>query len=305
MLEGLFAVQFERQDAPELTEGEREKTEEEIRLINIINEATNEILESFGVKPLNLETKHIHIIQEKNWYETGSWEEGREGGRYYPEYQGIRLLEQKNELVLASNLFHEMMHAKSFQFYRAAVTEGELVLFQNIGLDRWRSSDKRHIFHNLDEAAIEELAKQFFLKTDDPLLTSLRQETNATLDKVSISPEERTNILSARITGQKTLPDGRIRFSLTVENFAYSEQRNILNSLIGKLWHHYPDTYSHREDIFNLFTRAQVTGSFAPLGRLIDDAFGRGTFKKLAELDEKLYEGLDALKTFVEGLPER
>jgi hypothetical protein len=71
--------------------------------------------------------------------------------------------------------------------------------------------------------------------------------------------------------------------------------------LLDKLYEKNTDQFSNREEVFNVFAKAMLTGNILPLGRLVDGTFGRGTLRKIGELDHDV----QALEEFVESLDNR
>lgn len=68
---------------------------------------------------------------------------------------------------------------------------------------------------------------------------------------------------------------------------SYKQERGILNTLIDKIFNKNQEKFKEREDVFEIFAKAMLTGNILPIGRLIDETFGRGTFKKYGDLDKR------------------
>ena len=84
--------------------------------------------------------------------------------------------------------------------------------------------------------------------------------------------------------------------------YSYEETRAILNALIDKIAAQNSQGFPDREQVFDVFAQAKLSGRILELGRLTDSTFGAGTFRKIGELDHDL----PALKRFIEklGKPE-
>jgi hypothetical protein len=82
------------------------------------------------------------------------------------------------------------------------------------------------------------------------------------------------------------------------QEMVYPQERKIFNILLDKLYQKNTDRFSNREEVFAIFTKAKLTGNILPLGRLVDETFGRGTLRRLGELDHDT----QVLEEFVESL---
>ena len=114
-----------------------------------------------------------------------------------------------------------------------------------------------------------------------------------------MDPKERKKIQDI-ILWQTTpfyLPDGRIKYKSEFDSFDLPKEREILNNLIEKLYFKNKDKFKNEEEVFDLFAKSVFTGKLS-WGRLVNKTFGKGTFKKLTELDENV----EKLEEFVNDL---
>ena len=58
---------FDNQIFEDLKGKEREKTPEELEIILLVNEATNEIRQKYGLSDFDVPSKNIHILLEEEW----------------------------------------------------------------------------------------------------------------------------------------------------------------------------------------------------------------------------------------------
>lgn len=236
---------------------EREKTKEEIEMISMANVLTNETRRKYGLDDFNIPPENIHIIKKEYWNKVEK--NSNLVGHYTPISQDIDILEDNLKMNFMHNLIHELLHFKSYQALRISNDE-----FSNIEIFRAglvvnkleKKGGSRKIFSNLNEAVTEETTRRFVIN---------------------------------RIVKYKP-----VLFKEEIENkvasiyFYYKEQRLILSSLIYKIKQKNEDKFQNREEIFDIFEGAMITGRLGELKRLIDNTFGAGTFKKLAELDQDL-----------------
>jgi len=82
------------------------------------------------------------------------------------------------------------------------------------------------------------------------------------------------------------------------KEMVYPQERKVFNILTDKLYTKNADQFSNREEVFTVFAKAMLTGNILPVGRLVDRTFGRGTLRRIGELDHDT----QALKEFVGSL---
>ncbi len=152
------------------------------------------------------------------------------------------------------------------------------------------------VFQNLDEAIVEILAIDFvkkkvslnpFFRKDVPLLMGPERDE-------TLSDFEEDGYIVGRYfnTKGKCIEEKMM--------FPYPVQRKALVALITKI-------AEKREmkayDVFKVFCSAMCSGNIIPLGRLIDNTFGVGTFRALASVDNALTDAAaKRLKQFIDHL---
>ena len=160
-----------------------------------------------------------------------------------------------------------------------------------------RDGEKEY-FRNLTDAVTQELAKRFYFETvrDNPLF---KKET-ATVEKI------REGFLRAAKTEKdknramevfQMRPGERPGFLESVP-FPYKRERDMLNSLLNKLYQKNQDKFKDKEEVFDVFAKSMLDGNLLPVGKLVDRTLGKGTFRKIGELDNDI----EKQKEFVETL---
>lgn len=61
----------------------------------------------------------------------------------------------------------------------------------------------------------------------------------------------------------------------------------ICNSLIDDLYNKNAGSFASREEVFNLFARAVMTGRLLSVARLLEKTYGKGSFRELGEKTQK------------------
>lgn len=80
-----------------------------------------------------------------------------------------------------------------------------------------------------------------------------------------------------------TQPEGPPTMQLA--GFVYPKERLQFDELIDKIYekNREDEDFKDREEVFNLFARATMSGRLLTLVRLIEKTFGKGAFRKLGE----------------------
>nr|MBP6931736.1 hypothetical protein [Candidatus Paceibacterota bacterium] len=72
---------------------------------------------------------------------------------------------------------------------------------------------------------------------------------------------------------------------INTERFTYKQERKFLHTLVDKIFQKNFDKFQDKEEVFDMFFKGMITGNILPIGRLVDETFGAGTFRKIGELD--------------------
>lgn len=288
---------FDNQIFEELKGKEREKTPEELKIISLANEATNEIRQKYGLENFDIPPENIHVINEE------SWPKNRGTAFYNSALQSIASREQPSNITFMKKIFHEMLHFKSYNALQVTGGENPELDEYRVGLTVHTRDGKRMNFVNLNEAVTEEMTKRFTLKLLDNVLFA--EEVKRTKDLVTRYPRAITgsgeplfddDTFYAEVESRKSWGEAvgrlfgaqeKIR-KITTEGFTYQSERRILNTLIDKILESNPEKFQDREEVFEVFTKGMMTGNILSVGRLIEKTFGSGTFRRIGELDQDI-----------------
>lgn len=278
---------------------EKEKTPEEENMIVRMNDAMQEFLNRYAVEAIEIPSNNIHILDQAKI----SPEElldiqkrfGTENGFYSARKQGVAILKEYKEgkkLSFLQTLAHEMLHLEGFYSYQKSSPEAAdfslrkglahvNVNIRRSGFSIGTRNGERLLFNNLDEAVITELAIRFervYFDQWPELEAELRARDEyvrhvAERDRV---PAEKMREEVARLKGDASSGYEGVRYS-------YPEARAKFNSLVDKLYEKNKSEYTSREQIFDLFVKATMTGKLLPVARLIEKTFGKGSFRMIGE----------------------
>jgi hypothetical protein len=227
--------------------------------------------------------------------------------------------EQQSNMAFLMIAMHELLHFKSYNALQVVLEgKGKIGVYRS-GL-RVQSRDGKTLYLNgIDEAVTEELSQRLIQKfSGQPFFAKEKEQTRNVIaqypralrspGEMLFTPDVYYAQLNERSKGKKWLKAmGRIfgfkefikeEPDILCQEMVYPQERKIFNILLDKLYQKNADQFSNREEVFNIFTKAKLTGNLLPLGRLVDETFGRGTLRKLGELDHDTL----ALEEFVESL---
>jgi len=288
---------FDDQIFEELKGKEREKTPEEVQIIALANQATNEIRKRYGLENFDIPPENMHIIAEE------IWQKEKSDAFFNSTVQGIAIREQPAKIVFMKKIFHEMLHFKSYNALQITTGESPELDEYRVGLTVHMRDGKKTYFVNLNEAVTEEMTKIFATKIfNDPLFT---EDLNRTEDIMTRYPRATadsdkslfdSDTFYAEVEGKKTRNGSSDRLfgaqekpkKIFIISFAYQQERRILNKLIDKLFEKNPKKFQNREEIFEVFAKGMMTGNILPVGRLIEKTFGHGTLRRIGETDHNI-----------------
>ena len=298
-------------------EYEIKKLPEDIEFIQKIESAIDEIILRYEGKPKPLPLDNICILQPGGVLKITDGE--LSGGIHQPIPQKIGVEKGKSKLLFASTLAHELFHLKSYKSARVGNFGKEIHLYRS-GLsmiDRKkpneRAGEEKEFFSILEEAIVAECTRQFIQKIgNEPSFSNEVEAVKKFRDWVTLSyrshgiPEEKIKEIEDELKYIND-PQNRVKEVLAysdietkrqifaagmfqslcekgdIETFERHSERKKLYDLLDKLVISSKGKFNNREEIFNEFAKANFSGNYLPLARIIEDILGKGSFRKLAE----------------------
>lgn len=277
----IFQEKFENQ---RLLDFEREKTPNDLKIISLVNDVTNEIMEKYCHDNFDIPPENIHIITDDSEID-GQW-----SGVMNSDLQGIFVKEgqSKSKTAFAEQIFHEIVHMKSYNAMNFTSGEKlELKVYRSGFLSASRDG-KKTFFNNLNEAIVEEITKRNISNVlVDPIFSEEMEETMETValcnecGSESGEPFDSDEIYYAKIVTDEQTDEAY----LDALAFCYQDEREILNSLIEKIFQTNSGGFSDKDEVFEMFEKAVFTGNIIPIAKIIEKSFGKGTFRRIGELD--------------------
>lgn len=315
----------------EYRENEKLKTLEEEKLITLANEISNRIVRKYGGEEIDLGDKHV-VITKFEGREEGddiTW------GFFAGGTQLLSLQEQPKGTTFLKTMIHEMVHYKSFNsvsleggvYEKCPVCREDLngtyckncgsenvpdLTTYRCGLRMYSPKNSEGYFRVLNEAVTEELAVEG-VKEGLEEAEVLRKEKGKRdkfieeLRKVNPPDELLESVVYGEHleVGDDALKDGRYNVlenedgsGMLLKLASYPTERKILSRLTEKILEKNSDRYNNKKEVFDEFARAMISGGMLPLGRLVDGTFGKGTLRKIGELDSDI----EALEEFIKSL---
>lgn len=275
---------FNDQAFETLKDKEQEKTPEEIEIIGLVNNITNEIRQKYGLEKFNIPPDNIHVIEEDKWIKEGY------NAIFNSMLQAVVMREQPARLIFAKKVLHEMIHFKSYGAWQVTQGENPELDMYRVGFTVYTRDGEKGYFKNLNEALTEEMAKKYAAKLfNSPIFA---QELKQTKEIMSEYPNAAAESGEPSFDGDtyyvKVIDRQGDRIEIETTKFGFTEERRVLNILIDKLFERNQKSFQNREEIFEMFAKGMMTGNILPLGRLINKTFGQKTFKKIGELDQDI-----------------
>lgn len=277
---------------------EREKTSEEVEIINIVNEKTNELRKKFGFSELNISPENIYVISQN-----APWPKSLDPDYYYvPIGQFIVIREPKikqlgsSKTIFTKNILHAIIHFKSYNALKKLENSSEFNVYK-AGLENYkRGDDSKPYFGNLNEAIVEELTISLLKELESCLL--LKDEFEQTEGIKKCLSEEKTKEGKPLLNGNEFyIAFDKETDTLHSAEFGRSQERRILNKLIDKIYRKNVGQFKNKEEVFDLFAKAVMTGRIMRMGKLIDKTFKEKPFRKIAEIYD-----INALEEYVDSL---
>lgn len=274
-------------------------------LIPKLNNYLKEFCEQYGVDSINIPSENIHILDRgkltPEQIEILKKRAENIGGFYSPGKQAVGMLieyEDGKKLSFLQMLIHEMLHLNSFgSLHKLPVDKAEQGQQLTRKVDNGKKEeislgirragfsiktiDGKTYFYDTNEAVITELEMRFDWKyfPQFPELEQDLKRKQKILEEISQSENMGMDYLKRTFAHIGEEHEGRVELKKNL----YDEERAALNKLIDEIYEKDKSDFSSREDVFNVFAKATMTGRLLPIARLIEKTYGRGSFRALGE----------------------
>lgn len=259
---------------------EREKTPEEIEMINDILSKMPEFVSKYGADLPPVIADHIHILDEKNLTKEAREEKAKnpENGGYVPAQQFAYIFDTGSPLKNAGAIVHELLHFSSFNSFEKNTKLGKReAKIRRTGFEiHDNSGDGKEVyFLDFNEAIIEELAKRFdkeYFSSIPPLKKEV-QDRQEFIDKHRGGKQGDVSFVQIKQAEAGTL-------DWQIEPYAYSKYRKQLRDMIKNIYEKNKGSFKSREEIFNVFASSAMSGKLLASARLIEKTYGKHSFRE-------------------------
>lgn len=296
-----------------LADNQIEKSPEDLEILKATESMVDEIVTEYGGTPKAVLDRQIYLLKP------GGTEEATDGkflgGVCSPFSLKIGVDRDPSDLLFACNAAHELFHLKSYKSARVGETLDDVELYRSgLSLIGNKESDKgKEYFKNLEEAVVAECAKKFYQKAENnilfkddiealkkigDLLTSFCRDRGVSEEikeklilelKYIPNPQEIVKQVMSSSNDEekrKAYFAGMISSMWQrnkVELFERSWERKELYKLLDELIEKSNGKYENRDQLFTEFAKANFSGNYLPLARIVEDILGAGSFRKIAE----------------------
>ena len=251
------------------------------------NEITNSIISDFGLRPFDISERNIHIVPDKLYKEI----EGDSSKRAVT-IQELQMIILNAERIVypverASTIFHEIIHLKTFLSIEA---HEDLYGVRRCGLEMSSSRKKEEktgffiAFSGLNEAVVSEIQKRYF--------PELLRKNQFLVDEYNWGMSEEARVLKEEKAKEEKADISEIAWvtkdGKDYGGFPYRGQRKVLNYIADVLYEENAGEFSSRDEVMRLFFKAHFDGKSLPIARLIEKSFGKGSFRMVGMMDDKL-----------------
>lgn len=250
------ALVREMDEGKRANDHEREIGPEDIRILNLANKEVQELFRKHGRDSASLfPLERIHLVSG------GMWE--GQGGYFDPVEQRLVVLKKdgENEKSVAAKVFHELLHAKSYNAVQLLTGKEEpTVQKYRTGLEVISRDGTKQFFRWLNEAVVQTLTRRFVASA---------------IESGNLKPDERVQALNRAASLKEMQYD---EFEMT-----YLAERVRLRGLCKRISHMNREKYPSYADVEEVFIRASITGKLLEAARLVESTFGKGSFRRLGE----------------------
>jgi hypothetical protein len=226
---------------------------------------------------------------------------------FFPKQQRFLMFtgyDSERMLEFFQHLSHEMFHGAQFasvemDFYEDAIIQlfnnktGEELGFspRREGLQIFSKERNLIYFHDLHEALTEEMAVRFgneyFGKIPELSFQYHERESYRKKWAASLPPE--TSRIGKEISSLRFENGNPVKSNGVAFFSGYVQERERLDQLVVDLYEKNKQSFKSKEDVFRLFVDANFKGRLLPLARLIENTYGKGSFRKLGEETAQTY----------------
>lgn len=229
-------------------EGEMEKTAEQLKMINVINELLEQEFKRLGIQeaPRHINPERVHFLSQEAWNKDKDFKKHPDGGGVYskPGVIYINVESCGNKEKLLQIFLHEAIHFVSKQ--KMVITKNGTAIDYRAGYEMQDPKRRKQEFHLLNETIINITVEDMLTRHKE----RLQKEFGLSSDSFETFLEHETNVMIARLLGRVTV----------IRN-------------------------ENSRELFDRFMKGQFTGEMMHV-RDIEKFYGKGTLRTIASVGE-------------------
>lgn len=268
---------------------EYDKSEQDIRLIDFANRATNELMQKAGVSPYNIPVENYHIVPSELYQKATKNGSGIAVASHMK--QGILLNAEylRNKSVcLGATMIHETLHLKS-HFSLEVEEEGEKIKKTPYRTGVTVQALQKYGFHGSYHDHFSGLHEAIVAETEKRLLPKMLDEKELVKQKEWLESEDALK-LKNEIAAKEEIPVGDIfwvgkKGAKDWGRTYYLGQRNVLHYVCSEIQKQFADKYKSADEVYEEFLGTHFTGRLLPIARLVEKTFGEGSFRLLGNME--------------------
>lgn len=246
----VFRLVFEEQRPEDFRGLELEKTEQDNFLIEHALSAVKEYAgiygrATFGTIPYN----HIHLVKEggTSLILKQPWDGS------HSTVLGEIIVDRARDVPTAITLFHELWHRiGSYNAVQIRTTDGDIDWYRS-GIAMKSRDGEEEWFRTMNEALTGYMTWRY--------ANEILKETEEFQGEIAEYVREEKYVNTTR--------EGEVDDLMEVVDEVIEKSNGL---------------YESREEVLDIFIRAQVTGNVLPIARILDNVYGKGSFRKFGEL---------------------
>ena len=268
---------------------EYKKTAEELELIDFANKKVSELMVSVGVVPYDVPARNIHIVPPELYKEiVGKNNALASTAQRWQVIICDAGAVKSHPLQLAKISFHELIHLKghlSLEVEESASKKGKKIVGKTqfrgglrVGsAQKMNRKDMGHEhFRGLNEAVTAAVERKF--------IESALDLPRFSKEKAWLSSSEALGI-KKKLAKEKNIPEGEIswvdRDGKKFGTISYPHQREVLYFVLQEIQKEFPEKYRSADEVMPEFLKGLFGDTLIPVGRLVEGAFGSGSFRVL------------------------
>lgn len=249
------------------------KSSEQIEIINSINEVLAKYIKSLGLDYHQLSADNYHVIKGDEYIkERGDDSTACFSSITFSVFFNNDVVSKNNHLFINMAL-HETLHSAMHLAYGVIDDEEDKEKYKygryraGVAAYSYDGQPKHVHFKGLDEAIVSEMQKDVLQEVlKQPKIVSLFEEGRAEDDE-------------------------RIEFP-------YQKNRMVLNYICSEIAQQMPDEYKDESEVKKEFFKAHISGRLLKIAHLVDDTFGKGSFRILGNMNDDKESGQLHLEQF-------